>query len=204
MRIGSSGNAVSIADASVKFSRLCLIRHGETEWSRLGRHTGRTDLPLTSLGEAQARELGQRLDGVRFNHVWCSPRRRARETCRLAGLDGQAVEIRRLVPDWTVFSHGCPLGESPELMSARIHRVIAHLRTLDGNIALVAHGHFLRVLTVLWLGLPITTAEQFQLGTASLSILGPGGSVYLWNQTSSSVAQSLSPQPISAHPPTTQ
>jgi probable phosphoglycerate mutase len=115
-----------------------------------------------------------------------------------------SAEIRRLVPDWTVFSHGCPHGESPEQMSARIHRVIAHLRTLDGNVALVAHGHFLRVVSVLWLGLPITTAEQFQLGTASLSILGPGGSLYLWNQTSSSVAQLLSPQPISAHAPTTQ
>ncbi len=207
----------------MKFSRICLIRHGETDWSRSGRHTGRTDLALTSTGEAQARELGQRLDGVRFDHVWCSPRRRARETCRLAGLDGQAVikadlhewdygdyegltsvEIRRLVPDWNLFSHGCPHGESPEQVTARINGVIAQLRALDGNIALVAHGHFLRVLTVRWLGLPITAADQFQLGTASLSVLGISGSLHLWNETSGAVSQLLSPQPFTVHVPTSQ
>lgn len=191
--------------------RICLIRHGETEWSRLGRHTSHTDLPLTPAGEAQARQLGAQLDGVRFDHVWCSPRRRARETCRLAGLDGQAVidselrewdyghyeglrsvEIRKMVPHWNLFHHGCPGGESPEQMVARLDAVIARLRLLRGPSAIVAHGHFLRVLCVRWLGLPVTAAEQFQLGTASVSILGEDGALHLWNHTGDAVPLLLS------------
>jgi broad specificity phosphatase PhoE len=195
----------------VKSVRVCLIRHGETEWSRLGRHTSHTDLPLTSVGEAQARQLGAQLDGVRFDQVWCSPRRRARETCRLAGLDGQAVidselrewdygqyeglrsiEIRKLVPDWNLFLHGCPGGDSPEQIVARIDGVIARLRLLQGNSAIVAHGHFLRVLGARWLGLPVTAAEQFQLGTASVSVLGEDGALHLWNHSVDAVTLMLS------------
>ena len=194
----------------MKAARICLIRHGETEWSRLGRHTSVTDLPLTPTGEAQARQLGAQLDGVRFDQVWCSPRRRARETCRLAGLDGQAVidselrewaygdyeglrsvEIRKKVPDWNLFLHGCPGGDSPEQMMARRDAVIARLRLLHGNTAVVAHGHFLRVLGVRWLGLPITAAEQFLLGTASVSVLGEDGSLHLWNHTADAVSLTL-------------
>jgi len=191
----------------VNAARICLIRHGETEWSRLGRHTSVTDLPLTPVGEAQARELGTQLDGVRFDQVWCSPRRRARETCRLAGLDGPAVidpelreweygdyeglrtmEIRKTMPHWNLFLHGCPGGESPEQMVGRIDGVIARLRLLPGNSAVVAHGHFLRVLGVRWLGLPVTAAEQFQLGTSSVSVLGQDGTLHLWNHTADAVA----------------
>lgn len=204
----------------MKFSRLWLIRHGETEWSRSGRHTGNTDLALSSTGEVQARDLGLRLDGARFDHVWCSPRRRARETCRLAGLNGQAVvqpdlhewnygdyegltsaEIRRAVPDWNLFSDGCPNGESPEQMVTRIDGVIAQLRSTEGIIALVAHGHFLRVLTVRWLGLNIRSAERFQLGTASVSILGGDGSLHLWNDSGGSALPFLSPQSFRILPP---
>ena len=170
--------------------RLYLIRHGETGWSRSGRHTGRTDIPLTPSGEDDARELGKHLLDISFAQVLSSPLRRAVQTCSLAGLDknpeiepdlaewdygdyeGQrSVDILEARPDWNVYRDGCPGGEMPAQVSARADRLISRLHKLDGNIALFAHGQFGSVLAARWIGLAIAEAEHFMLGTASLSIL---------------------------------
>jgi probable phosphoglycerate mutase len=170
--------------------RLYLIRHGETGWSRSGRHTGRTDIPLTPSGEDEARELGKHLRDISFAQVLTSPLRRAVQTCSLAGLDknpeiepdlaewdygdyeGQrSVDILEARPDWNVYRDGCPGGEMPARVSARADRLISRLLKLDGNIALFAHGQFGSVLAARWIGLAVAEAEHFMLGTASLSIL---------------------------------
>ena len=170
--------------------RLYLIRHGETGWSRSGRHTGRTDIPLTPSGEDEARELGKHLRDISFAQVLTSPLRRAVQTCSLAGLDknpeiepdlaewdygdyeGQrSVDILEARPDWNVYRDGCPGGEMPAQVSARADRLISRLHKLDGNIALFAHGQFGSVLAARWIGLAVAEAEHFMLGTASLSIL---------------------------------
>ena len=190
-------------------SRLYLIRHGETAWSLSGQHTGRTDIPLTEQGEQDARELAERLQPVRFNGVFTSPRQRARRTCELVGLDAVAeiepdlaewdygdyggqrsVDIRKGRPDWNLFRDGCPRGESPAQISERADRVVARLRALDGNIAIFSHGHFGRVLAARWIGLPVGQAQHFLLSTASLSILGyehnlaAESAIVLWNAVS--------------------
>ena len=171
--------------------RIYLIRHGETEWSLAGQHTGRTDIPLTARGEEAARELGQRLRDIAFARVLTSPRQRARRTCELTGLgpaaesepdlaewdygdyEGQrSVDIRKERPDWNLFRDGCPRGETPAQVSDRADRFIERLRALDGNVALFSHGHFGRVLAARWIGLPVSEAQRFLLDTASLSILG--------------------------------
>jgi broad specificity phosphatase PhoE len=171
--------------------RLYLIRHGETEWSASGQHTGVTDIPLTSRGKDEARELGQRLRGIRFTHVLVSPRQRARKTCELAGLgaaaevapelaewdygdyEGQrSVDIRKVRPDWNIFRDGCPGGEMPPQVSDRANRLISRLRTLHEYVALFSHGQFGCVLAARWIGLHLVEAKHFQLGTASVSILG--------------------------------
>jgi broad specificity phosphatase PhoE len=168
---------------------LFLIRHGETEWSLSGRHTGRTDIPLTEQGEQDARKLGDRLRTTTFLHVFTSPLQRARRTCELAGLTPVAdvepdlaewdygdyeglrsVEIRKARPDWTLFHDGCPRGEMPTQVSDRADRLIARLRLLDGNIALFSHAHFGCVLAVRWIGRPVIEGQHFTLGTASLSV----------------------------------
>ena len=173
--------------------RIYLIRHGETEWSLSGQHTGRTDLALTERGEQDARKLTARLGVVAFSRVLTSPLRRARRTCELAGLgdaaeiEADAVEwdygdyeglrpadIRKDRPDWNIFRDGCPRGESPAQIVERADRLIARLRALAGNIAIFSHGQFGRVLGVRWIGLPIGQARHFLLGTASVSILGFG------------------------------
>jgi len=170
--------------------RLYLIRHGETGWSRSGRHTGRTDIPLTPNGEDEARELGKHLRDISFAQVLTSPLRRAVQTCSLAGLDknpeiepdlaewdygdyeGQrSVDILEARPGWNVYRDGCPGGEMPAQVSARADRLISRLLKLDGNIALFAHGQFGSVLAARWIGLAVAEAEHFMLGTASLSIL---------------------------------
>jgi probable phosphoglycerate mutase len=186
--------------------KIFLIRHGETEWSLASRHTGRTDIPLTEPGEQDARKLGERLRDFRFSQVFTSPRQRARRTCELAGLgpvakiepdlaewdygdyEGQhSVDIRKGQPDWNLFRDGCPRGEMPAQVSDRADRLIARLRTLDGNVALFSHGHFGCVLAVRWIGLPVIEGQHFLLGTASLSILGCEPShpevpvIELWN-----------------------
>ena len=166
-----------------------LIRHGETEWSISGQHTGRTDIPLTARGEQEARGLARRLHTIQFAHVLTSPRRRARETCELAGLGPAAVidedlaewdygeyEAQRTVdiykkrPDWNIFRDGCPNGEMPEQVSARADRLIARLRALDGNVALFSHGQFGCVLAARWIGLPPLDGQHFRLSPASVSI----------------------------------
>lgn len=173
------------------FPRIYLIRHGETEWSLSGRHTGRTDIPLTVHGEDGARKLGPRLRDIPFVRVLTSPRQRARRTCELAGLgataeiepdlaewdygdyEGQcSTDILAVSPGWNIFRDGSPNGETPAQVSARADRLIARLRGMDGKVALFSHGHFGRVLGVRWIGLPVIAGQHFLLGTSSLSVLG--------------------------------
>ncbi|MGZ4445150.1 MAG: histidine phosphatase family protein [Nocardioides sp.] len=167
-----------------------LVRHGETEWSRSGRHTSVTDLPLLPEGEQVARGLGERLAGQDFALVLTSPRQRARVTAELAGYPDAEVdddlvewdygdyegvttdEIRRTVPGWTVWSAPCPGGETAAQVSERLDRVVARARAVDGPVLLFAHGHSLRALTARWLGLPVTDGRLFRLDTATVSVLG--------------------------------
>jgi broad specificity phosphatase PhoE len=172
-------------------TQIHLFRHGETAWSLSGRHTGRTDLPLTENGERRASGLRERLRGITFNHVLTSPLQRARRTCELAGLGAVArlepdlmewdygayeglttAEIRARQPGWVVFEHGCPQGESVEQLSRRTDRALATIRSLDGTVAVFSHGHFLRALAARWLGLPVLVGRHLALDTGSLSVLG--------------------------------
>jgi probable phosphoglycerate mutase len=188
--------------------RIYLIRHGETEWSLSGQHTGSTDIPLIARGEDAARNLGLRLREIPFARVLTSPRLRARRTCELAGLGPVAeiepdltewdygdyegllsAEILKGRPDWNIYRDGCPDGESPGQISARADRLIVRLRRLVGNVALFSHGHFGRVLAARWIGLPLGEAQRFQLDTASLGILSyerdrvESPVIALWNAT---------------------
>ncbi len=170
---------------------LWLVRHGETEWSRDGRHTGRTDLPLTPAGIEQATALRDRLAGHRFALVLSSPLRRALETSRLAGLAGEArpdpdllewdygayeghtrAEIQRDVPGWSIWAEGVPEGERIEEVAARARRVIDRAAGAGGDVALFAHGHLLRILAACWLGLEPRAARLLALDTASIGVLG--------------------------------
>jgi probable phosphoglycerate mutase len=173
---------------------LWLLRHGATAWARDGRHTGNTDLPLLPEGEAEARALAPLLAEQPFTAVLTSPLQRARHTCELAGLGGKAqiaedlrewdygayegittAEIRRSVPDWTVWSHPCPQGESLEQVQQRCDRVIAQsleLAGAQGKVALFAHGHILRCLAGTWLGLGAKGGALLVLSTATTSVLG--------------------------------
>jgi broad specificity phosphatase PhoE len=171
--------------------RFYLVRHGETEWSLSGQHTGRTDLSLTAQGKDEARKLAPWLRTVQFAHVITSPLQRARQTCALAGLGATASvepdlaewnygdyegrlsrDIRKERPDWNVFRDGCPNGEMPGEVSDRADRVIARLLTLDGNVALFSHGQFSRALATRWIEISVAESQHFSLDTASLSILG--------------------------------
>jgi len=167
-----------------------LIRHGETEWSLSGQHTGITDLPLTENGRKVAKRLQPVLAKETFVLVLTSPLERARMTCELAGL-GEHAEIDRdlmewnygeyegltpkqidvKTPGWMIFSDGCPGGENPEQVGVRVDRVIARIRAVAGHVALFAHGHIFRVFAARWLGLPATAGCHFLLDTATLSIL---------------------------------
>ena len=168
-----------------------LARHGETEWSLSGQHTGLTDLPLTERGEQNARRLGERLQRLSFVSVLTSPLKRAARTCALAGFGSVAeidrslvewdygeyegrrsVEIQRERPDWDLFRDGCPGGERPNDIGARADNVVRRARALTGNALLFSSGHFLRVLAARWLGLEPQFGRCFLLSTASLSILG--------------------------------
>ena len=189
--------------------RLFLIRHGETEWSLSGRHTGRTDIPLSEQGEEDARSLGVRLRAANITRVFTSPRQRARRTCALAQLTPVAdtepdlaewdygdyeglrsLDIRKERPGWNLFRDGSPSGEVPADVSDRADRFIARLRTLNGHIALFSHGDFGRVLGARWVGLPVWQAQHFLLDTASLSVLGydhdqiEHPAIVLWNAVS--------------------
>jgi broad specificity phosphatase PhoE len=168
-----------------------LARHGETEWSLSGQHTGLTDLPLTAHGEELARKLADRLKGMAFAKVFTSPLQRARRTCELAGFAAVAETMPDLVewnygdyegirtweihakrPDWQLFRDGCPGGESVDQVTARANRVIARLRAIDGDVLCFSSGHILRALAACWLGLGAAGGRYFVLSTTSLSALG--------------------------------
>ncbi|MCP9849231.1 histidine phosphatase family protein [Cyanobium sp. Morenito 9A2] len=167
-----------------------LIRHGETAWSRSGRHTSTTDLPLTAHGEEAARRLVPVLAGMELAMVLSSPRQRALQTCRLAGLGARvqvdddlaewsygdyegltAAEIELQQPGWLLFRDGAAGGESPAQVAARVDRVIARVRAARGPVALFAHGHVLRVFVARWIGLSAGQGQHFLLDTSTLSVL---------------------------------
>ena len=168
-----------------------LVRHGETEWSLSGQHTGLTDLPLTAGGEEQARQLRDRLNSISFAKVFSSPLQRAKRTAELSGYGAVAELDRDLTewnygdyegkkrdwilagrPGWLIFRDGCPNGESPADVGIRADRVISRICRVDGNVLVFSSGHILRVLMARWLGLEPSGGRYFRLGTAALSILG--------------------------------
>jgi broad specificity phosphatase PhoE len=183
-----------------------LVRHGETEWSRLGRHTGRTDVPLTDAGVRNAELLAPRLERRRFAAVFTSPLSRASETCRLAGLGDRAQvreellewdygeyegittpQIRGARPGWLLWRDGCPGGEDMRQVGSRADRLIDELRVLGGDAALFAHGHVLRVIAARWVGLRPEAGGLLALSTGTLSVLGYEREVAvirLWNDGS--------------------
>jgi broad specificity phosphatase PhoE len=185
-------------------AEIVLVRHGETEWSRTGRHTGRTDEPLTSLGRRQAEALAGALAGRQFELVLTSPLERAGETARLAGFGDRAqprddlaewdygdyegrrtAEIREEHPGWTLFGDGVPDGETVEQVGERADRILAEAASTDGDVVLFAHGHVLRVLAARWLGLDPSAGRLFALDPATLSTLGREREqpvLRVWNQ----------------------
>ena len=182
---------------------LSLVRHGETEWSRNGRHTSVTDLELTDHGVRQARALAGRLDPADFDLVLASPRRRAQHTARLAGFSEvetdddlaewfygdyeglTSTEIRQLQPGWRIWFTGCPGGESVDEVRARLTRVVTRVRESGVERAICfGHGHALRVLTLAWLDYPVIFGQSFPLDTATVSVLGrekESPAVLRWN-----------------------
>jgi len=184
-----------------------LARHGETAWSLSGQHTGTTDLPLTERGERNAVNLGQRLQGLTFAKVYCSPLQRAKKTCELAGFASQAeidpdltewnygryegltsAQVHATAPDWDLFRDGAPGGESPQQVGARADRVVQRIRAQQGNVLIFSSGHLLRVLASRWLGIEPGGARYFLLSTASLSELTyehklASPVIGLWNDT---------------------
>ncbi len=181
-----------------------LARHGETEWARLGRHTGRTDVPLTDTGRAQAAALGRRLAGHAFGLVLTSPLSRAAETIAIAGFGGVAVadpdlrewdygelegrlteDIREDYPGWTIWRGPWPGGETLDDVSARADHVLERIAEAQGDVLVVSHGHLLRVLAARWLGMAPTAGGLFALGTATLSVLGHDRQtpvIEIWNE----------------------
>lgn len=194
-------------DMKESLPQVYLARHGETEWSISGQHTGLTDIPLTAKGEQNARNLGDRLKGLRFDAIFTSPLQRARRTSELAGFGAQVenepdlvewnygkydglttATIRETRPDWQLFRDGCPGGESVEQVGARADRLAAKLRGVNGRVLLFGHGHFFRVLAARWIALDPAEGRRFMLGTAALSILTYEHSLsepamLLWNDT---------------------
>jgi broad specificity phosphatase PhoE len=173
-------------------AEIVLIRHGQTEWSAAGKHTSYTDVDLTPTGEEQAEALGERLRDRAFAAVVASPRKRAVRTAEFAGLpvtkteedlvewnygryEGiTTAEIRKTDPDWSLWTDGAPGGESPEQVGARVDRVLATARRYlrRGDVALVGHGHCLRVVGARWIGLAADAGGLLRLDTATLSALG--------------------------------
>jgi broad specificity phosphatase PhoE len=181
-----------------------LVRHGETEWSRDGRHTGKTDIPLTEEGRRQAKALAPALTAWKFSLVLTSPLQRAADTCRLAGYGNQAQtrpdlvewdygryegltsqQIEQIRPNWSLWRDGGPGGEKPADVGRRVDRVIAEVRRVDRNVLIVAHGHVLRVLTARWLGEAPAGGRHYALQAAALSVLGyehQNPVIWRWNQ----------------------
>ena len=180
-----------------------LCRHGETDWTRSGQHTSRTDLPLTGEGRRQAALLGKRLEGIGFDAVYSSPLQRSIETCHLAhfhpvvdpdlaewdygDFEGLThAEILKKEPGWNIFLKGAPGGEMPLQAALRAERFLKKLAGKKGKIALFSHGHFSRVLAAVWLGIDLKIGRFLSLNVASLSILGherSEPSIKLWNDT---------------------
>jgi broad specificity phosphatase PhoE len=181
-----------------------LVRHGATEWAREGRHTGRTDVPLTDAGRRQARALAECLSGHAFARVISSPMVRAADTARLAGfprpetdpdlrewdygaLEGRRTdEIRDEFPDWSIWDGPWPNGETVEHIAGRADRLVDRFRSIDGDVLVFAHGHVLRVLAARWLGLPAEEGRHLALGTATISRLGwerDTPVIETWNET---------------------
>jgi broad specificity phosphatase PhoE len=190
--------------SSRRAQEVVLVRHGETDWSAHLRHTGRTDVPLTDEGRRQAERVGRALRGRRFALVLTSPLKRAAETCWLTGFGELAqardelmewdygdyegrttLDIRREVPDWTIWRYGARNGETPEQVGARADRVLGEVHAIDGDIVIFAHGHFLRVLSARWLGLAPSDGRLFALDTATISVLGYEREtrvIQMWNE----------------------
>jgi broad specificity phosphatase PhoE len=184
-----------------------LARHGQTAWTITGQHTGRTDLALTPRGEEEARALGPRLKGLKFDHVFSSPLRRALRTCELAGFAGLAtldrellewdygqyegrtlVEIHREHPEWELFRDGCPGGESVLQVTERVDRVVSRLRSLEGKVLIFSSGHVLRVLAARWVDASAALGRRLVLDPACVCVLGydHGGTdsvIRLWNDS---------------------
>lgn len=175
---------------SVRDVRLYLLRHGETEWAKTGQHTGKTDIPLTDVGRQQAQQLAPHLAKIDFAAVYVSPLSRARDTAALAGLtknvhveqrliefdygayEGRTSEdIHKTIPDWTIWSGPCPGGESLRGVANRCKDFLSSINAVSGNIALVSHGHLLRILTSVWLGCDPTFGKHILLDPARVSIL---------------------------------
>ena len=196
-----------MSDGGSALPEIHAIRHGETAWTVSRQHTGLTDIPLTERGERQALQLGERLRGRTFPHVFTSPLSRASRTCDLAGFGALAAidpdlvewnygdyegrtstEIRAGRPDWELFRDGCPGGETPDQVGARADRVVGRLRGNPGDVAVFSSGHFLRVLAARWVALEVGAGRCLTLDTASLSALGYERSrsrpvIRLWNET---------------------
>jgi probable phosphoglycerate mutase len=186
--IGASAKGKRMSSA---FPEITLVRHGETEWSASGKHTGRTDIPLTPAGEEAARKLAGRLQGLSFQAVWSSPSQRAFDTSRLAGFGAASLKKDDLAewdygayeglttkqilaerPGWSVFRDGCPQGEGPADVGVRADRIIAELRAISGSVLIFSSAHFLRVLAARWVGVPPQGGAYLVLDTASVSVLG--------------------------------
>ena len=192
---------------SDKLPAFYLARHGETAWSLSGQHTGLTDLPLTEHGERNARQLGERLRGLKFARVFTSTLQRAKKTCELSGFGKVAevdpdllewnygeyeglrsAEIHARNPGWRIFRDGCPGGESPAQVADRADRMIKRVRAVGDDVLVFSSAHFLRALTARWLGQATTAGDFFLLNTASLSVLSyehelSQPAVQLWNDT---------------------
>ncbi|MGZ6071564.1 MAG: histidine phosphatase family protein [Myxococcaceae bacterium] len=185
---------------------LVLVRHGETDWSKSKQHTGRQDIPLNEQGRREGERLRHRLAAWPFARVFVSPLSRARDTCTLAGLGDRAelrpdlmewdygayegrtrADILHERPEWSLWRDGCPQGETAEQVGVRVDRVLSEVRGIDGDVALFAHGHVLRVLTARWLQTTPSMGERYALSTASVSVLGREHAsevIWLWNDVS--------------------
>ena len=195
-------------------SQLYFIRHGETPWSQIGRYTSRTEVALTPQGEADARQLATRLAEIDFSAVFISPRLRARQTGELAGFGVRGIlepdlaewdygdyeglrttEIQERCPGWNIYLHGCPNGESPTEMAARVDRLIAKIRARNGIVAVFSHGHFGRVLATRWISAPLEEGKKLPLDPASVSVLGYASGdtakpvIIRWNETGAPLAE---------------
>ncbi len=183
--------------------KVMLIRHGETKWALEGRHTSFTDLPLTENGKKEARLLKKPFTDYKFKQIFSSPLKRALETCKLAGVADEVIvdndltewnygrfegltteQIEKEIPDWDLFEQGCPDGESPAEVGARVDRIIQKIRAIDGDVAVFSHGHLSRVFATRWINVPVKNGRMFVLNTATLNVLGAyhdDPAIVIWN-----------------------